>query len=294
MKILKHLLSAKFMAVLLFIMAAAIGTATFIENEYDTITAKELVYNAKWFELVLLLLLLNFINNIKTYQLLKWKKWSVLLLHFGFIIALVGAFVSRYIGYEGVMLVQENDTSNQIYSSEPYFQIKVHNDSIQYNEEQQHYFSQVFTKYPKTNFSFPGSEDISVEVISRITNAKKEFIKDVPGGKLFLHLVLPGRENLYLPSGEVVVKQGIPFAFNNNDREDAIKFFYDEDQLKVFAPFEVNKIDMASLSVEDRQGGKQIAQDTLSPNEIHNVNVRNLISFLGTQVMISIVEKKDK
>ena len=160
MKILKHLLSARFMAVLLFIMAAAIGTATFIENEYDTITAKELVYNAKWFELVLLLLLLNFINNIKTYQLLKWKKWSVLLLHFGFIIALFGAFVSRYIGYEGVMLVQENDTSNQIYSSEPYFQITVHNDSIQYSEEQQHYFSQVFTKYPKTKFSFPGSEDI--------------------------------------------------------------------------------------------------------------------------------------
>ena len=57
MKILKHLLSARFMAVLLFMMAIAIGIATFIENEYDTITAKVLVYNAKWFELVLLLLL---------------------------------------------------------------------------------------------------------------------------------------------------------------------------------------------------------------------------------------------
>ena len=55
-------------------MAVSIGVATFIENEYDTITAKELVYNAKWFELILFLLLLNFINNIKTYQLLKWKK----------------------------------------------------------------------------------------------------------------------------------------------------------------------------------------------------------------------------
>ena len=57
MKIFNYILSARFMSVLLFIMAAAIGTATFIENEYDTITAKELVYNAKWFELVLLLLL---------------------------------------------------------------------------------------------------------------------------------------------------------------------------------------------------------------------------------------------
>ena len=112
MKIINHILSARFMAVLLFIMAAAIGIATFIENEYDTITAKELVYNAKWFELVLLLLMLNFINNIKTYQLLKWKKWSVLLLHFGFIIALFGSFVSRYFGYEGVMLIQEDDKSS--------------------------------------------------------------------------------------------------------------------------------------------------------------------------------------
>ena len=130
MKILNHLLSTRFMAILLFVMAGSIGVATFIENEYDTITAKELVYNAKWFELVLLLLMLNFINNIRTYQLLKWKKWSTLLLHFGFIIALFGAFVSRYFGYEGVMLVQEKESSNEIFSSEPYFQIKVHDDTF--------------------------------------------------------------------------------------------------------------------------------------------------------------------
>ena len=50
MKILNHLLSTRFMAILLFVMAGSIGVATFIENEYDTITAKELVYNAKWFD----------------------------------------------------------------------------------------------------------------------------------------------------------------------------------------------------------------------------------------------------
>ena len=294
MKLVNHILSAKFMAVLLFIMAAAIGVATFIENEYDTITAKELVYNAKWFELVLLLLMLNFINNIKTYQLLKWNKWSVLLLHFGFIIALLGSFVSRYFGYEGVMLIQENDNSSEIYSSEPYFQLKVHNDSIQYNEEQQHYFSKVNTSFPSSKIEFPGSSDIAIKVISRITNAQKEFIKDTPGGKLFLHLILPGRENLYLSSGEVVVKQGIPFAFNNNDREDAVKFFLSDNKLQIYAPFEMNKVDMASLSVKDRQSGNAIAQDTLAPNQLHLVEVRNLVSFLGLQVMISSIDHKAK
>ena len=134
-------------------MAASIGVATFIENEYDTITAKELVYNAKWFELILFLLLLNFINNIKTYQLLKWKKWSILLLHFGFIIALLGAFFSRYFGYEGVMLVQEKQTSVK-FSSEPYLQIKVHDDTLQYNESIQHYFSEFLQSYLLLVFNF--------------------------------------------------------------------------------------------------------------------------------------------
>ena len=61
-----------------------------------------------------------------------------------------------------------------------------------------------------------------MKVVERIENAKKVF-KDVPGGMTYLHLILPG--NLYLPYGEVVVKQGIPFAFNNNERDDAVRFF---------------------------------------------------------------------
>lgn len=255
MKIFNYLLSTRAMALLLLLMAISIGAATFVENTYDTITAKVLIYNAKWFELILLLLVLNFINNVRVYNLWQLKKWSLLLLHFGFIIALIGSFVTRYIGYEGVMLIQENDSSQHIYSSEPYFQLKVHNDSIQYNSEQQHYFSAVFTDYPSSKFDFPGKGTVNVKVIERIENAKKEFSKDVPGGKLYLHLVLPGREDLYIPAGTVVEKQGIPYALNTNERLDAIRFYYSDGKLEVFAPFEINKIDMSNLTVEDRQKG---------------------------------------
>ena len=140
MKWFDYLLSTRAMALLLLLMASAVGVATFIENSYDTITAKVLIYNAKWFELILFLLLINFINNIKTYQLLKWKKWSILMLHIGFIITLIGAFVTRYIGFEGVMLIQENTSSQQIFSSEPYLQVAVHDEVNQYLVDQQHYF----------------------------------------------------------------------------------------------------------------------------------------------------------
>ena len=295
LSVLKYIVSTRAMAMLLFLMAISVGAATFIENNHDTITAKVLVYNAKWFELILLLLLINFINNIRVYRLLKWKKWSVLFLHFGFIIALIGAGVSRYIGFEGVMLIEEKTTSKEIFSTEPYFIVKAHDDKLQYYSETQHYFSKLFTENPKTSFEFPNVGNVKVKVTERIENAQKEFVKDVPGGELFLHLILPGREDLYLSDGEVQVKQGIPYSLNNNEREDALKFFYQDNQLKVYAPFDLAKIDMSSLSAEDRQKDmSDIPKDSLSPLILHNVSIRNLLSFLGQQIMINGVETKAK
>ena len=72
--IFKHLISTRAMAILLLLFAIAIGIATFIENSYDTITAKVVIYNAWWFELILLLLVINFSYNIKRYGLLSRKK----------------------------------------------------------------------------------------------------------------------------------------------------------------------------------------------------------------------------
>ena len=295
MKILKYLLSTRAMALLLFLMATAVGIATFVENSYDTITAKELIYNAKWFEVILFLLLLNFINNIRVYKLLKWEKWSILLLHVGFIIAIIGAGVSRYIGFEGVMLVEENNTSSEIFSSEPYFIVKAHNDTIQYNGEFQHYFSEVFTENPNVDFNFPTIGKVNISVTDRIKNAKQEFVKDVPGGGLFLHIVLPGRKDLYLAEGEVVVKESIPYALNNNDRDDAVRFYYSDGKLEVYAPFEMSKIDMSTLSVEDRQKDmSSIPKDSIPALQLHEISPRNLLSFLGQQIMISSIETRAK
>ena len=92
------------MAVLFIVYAIALGLGTFVENEYNTDTARIVIYNAKWFEAIMLLFVFNFIGNIKRYQLYKKEKWVTLVLHLSFIFILVGAFVTRYISYEGVML----------------------------------------------------------------------------------------------------------------------------------------------------------------------------------------------
>ena len=52
-KIISFLSSTRLMAVLFIVFAAVMGIATFIENEYNTDTARILVYNTKWFEAIM-------------------------------------------------------------------------------------------------------------------------------------------------------------------------------------------------------------------------------------------------
>ena len=130
-KIADILFSTRLTGVLLLMFAAAMGIATFIENDYGTQTAKALVYNAWWFELVMILLTVNFIGNIKKYDLLQKKKFSVLLLHLSFILILIGAGITRYIGYEGLMPIYEGQTTNKMLSEKAYVDIHIDNDEEQ-------------------------------------------------------------------------------------------------------------------------------------------------------------------
>ena len=86
------------------------GMGTFIESWYGINTARIWIYNAFWFELIFFLLGINFIGNIFRYKLLRREKWAVLFMHLSFILILLGAFVTRYFGYEGVMPIREGKT----------------------------------------------------------------------------------------------------------------------------------------------------------------------------------------
>ena len=47
------------------------GLGTFLESWYSTDAARIWVYNAWWFEALMLLLMVNFMGNIKKYNLLS-------------------------------------------------------------------------------------------------------------------------------------------------------------------------------------------------------------------------------
>ena len=62
----------------------AMASGTFIESKYNTETARILIYNAWWFETIMVFFVINFCGNIKRYQLLRKEKWATLLLHISF------------------------------------------------------------------------------------------------------------------------------------------------------------------------------------------------------------------
>ncbi|NOR87833.1 MAG: protein NrfI [Bacteroidales bacterium] len=100
------------MILLLLVLAIGGGIGTFIENDFGSIRAKELVYNSIWYELVFLFTSINFV-----FIMLKTKMYRVkarTLFHFSLVFILLGAAVTHYFGLDGSMYIREGEKSNII------------------------------------------------------------------------------------------------------------------------------------------------------------------------------------
>jgi len=142
-KIVALLSSTKFSIILLVVFVLIISTATIIEEFYDTPTAKLLIYNAKWFEILMVLFMPLFILNVVSTKRLTIANIPQLTFHLSFLIIIIGGGISRYFGYEANMHILETESSNVIYTSEPYFQIKSTEENIDFVSNEPLYFSQI-------------------------------------------------------------------------------------------------------------------------------------------------------
>lgn len=134
MKSLKLLFTSLYVAIpLMLIYAILIGIATFIENDYGTNTAKALIYNTWFFNLIHFWTLICLIGVIIRYKLIQQKKYASLTLHVSFIIIIVGAGITRFFGEEGIMHIREGESSSFFTSSENYINLLVVDSSKKYN-----------------------------------------------------------------------------------------------------------------------------------------------------------------
>ena len=139
MKISSVLFSFKTTLTLLAILAIGAGYATFIENDFGTSSARVLVYNNIWYEAVLVLTTINLTGIIFKYKM--WKSTPRFIFHSSFVIILIGAGVTRYVGYEGIMQIKEGTVENRMISLEPYLQVTIKDDDKTYYKEYQMEFA---------------------------------------------------------------------------------------------------------------------------------------------------------
>jgi hypothetical protein len=126
------LASLKTAAVLMVIVAAAAGYATFFEARWGREGAYAVVYGARWFEIVLILLTINLVLLLFKRMPYKARQTGFVMVHIAMIVILIGAGITRYFGYEGTMRIREGEASNFIFSSRNYVQASTMERSVRY------------------------------------------------------------------------------------------------------------------------------------------------------------------
>ena len=286
-KFIAFLFSMRLMAILILLFFIAIGYATFIENDFGTQTAKALIYNTTWFEIIIILLSVNMIANINRYKLWRKEKWPVLLFHISFIMIVIGAGVTRYVSFEGMMSIREGDQSNLIVSDRTFLQINVHDNAYQYNYDKPlllHNYAGPLEFLKSNNFSQDVKfldNDISVDYVDYIPNAVDTLV--VGEGIPTLTIVLAGtngRETYYLQEGRAKRYLGLNFSFGT-PLPGHVNFFYQNDELMVQLPSDGEFMRMA-----DRFQGI-VKKDSIQP-----LMLRSLYMVDGQNFVIPVLNEK--
>ncbi|MDN3669114.1 cytochrome c biogenesis protein CcsA [Echinicola jeungdonensis] len=207
MKIFRLLVSSKLMLLLLILFAGAMAIATFIENDYGTATAWHTVYESWWFEMVMVLLAINFLANIKKYRLFTRQKWPIGLFHIAFVLIIIAAGITRYFSHSGTIHIREGKAEQTYYSNDHFLQIKeIGKDGHRVFEMPLKLTAHTFQPQ---NVSIPFDQPFNVRIKEYIPNAQMAFEN---GDKDYLDLALTlgeGRQDITLSRGKTLSMKNI-------------------------------------------------------------------------------------
>ncbi len=222
--------------ILLVLFAAVIAVATFVENDYGTTAAKLLVYNAWWFEALLLLLAVNLTGSVFINRLLTRRKWPVAFFHLSFVIILAGAAITRHYGFEGTLHIREGKQNNQMLSRNAYLHIEASHNGSSSVQNKQVFLAMGVNKPVKTTLQI-GQKKIKAESTQFIASATEMPVDDPNGEPMIAILAIDAmnqRAEFNLKQGESHQVSNILFTFGNETDSLALQFS-DKDGMLFFS-----------------------------------------------------------
>ena len=262
--------------ILLVVFAASIAYATFIENDFGTITAKIMVYNAKWFEVLLVLLVINLTGSIIVNKLITGKKWSMFLFHASFILIFLGAAITRFTGTEGNMHIREGQSTDETLSEDSYMNITVSEGSDTVNLMKKVKFSaQTGNRFKESIWL--RNTNIEVENIGFMPKATRTIIPDENGTPAVVLVALSAqneRLEFILQKGEERNFNNIVFSFEYQTEETSVLFKEKDSGIVVTA---LNNSFSAGNSVENKTVLPLMEEFSMNNKTIYQVGHINFV-----------------
>ncbi len=284
MKLFKFLFSGLFMTILLLIFAISMGYATFVENDFDAITAKALIFHSWWFKTLMYLMVINFSGMIFTKRLYKKSKWNILIIHVALIIVIIGAGITHYLGYEGMMHIREGQTTNKFISADPYFYA-----TVSKGDEQEVIYKKVwltgFKKDVLEEELTVQNQKIKFKLKEYLPNTVREVVHD-ESGKAIVTIIAAtssGRKVYFLEENNTIIINGLPFALNADLANEAVHIQVNDDSLQLNSPLPL---------LHNNKHGSGV--DTLNTNEWYPIDVMDLYQAGEVIFVIREFEQKAK
>jgi cytochrome c-type biogenesis protein CcsB len=286
-KLASILFSTRLTATLFIVFAVAMAVGTLVDASSETSPtpySRALIYNAWWFEAIMMLFVVNFLGNIVRFRLFSKEKLTTLTLHLSFILILIGAFVTRYIGYEGVMQINEGETSNELLSEHAYLNVFIDGDYV-VNGQQQRLrlapkkmdLSERLGNRFSMNKTYNGTP-VTVTYKDFIKGALEGMIED-PAGEGYLKIVEAGdgtRHDHFVKVGDVSNIHNILFAINKPTKG-AINIFYD-------AQTEAYQIESAFAGEYMRMADQQ--KGNVFKDSLQDLQLRSLYQLAGMAFVV--------
>ena len=249
-KLLSKIFNMPTTGILLMVFAVVIGRATFIENDFGTPSAKAVIYNAWWFELLMGLLMVNMIVVVFTHRLYRKEKLVAFIFHIAFITIILGAAVTRYVGYEGSIHIREGEASNVFVSTDVYVTVRIEDGQEQIEDDERVMFSPLSGgKYQKT-FEVKG-QTVDVSLKSYIPHARYELVTD-PAGSPTLTIVTTGqggRTDKHIRQGHAELINNMTFSLNDTTLQGSVMIVTTDTGMVVKSPVEMRYMRMADQNL---------------------------------------------
>src|SRR5699024_5618360 len=209
---------------------------------------------------------------------------ATLSLHLAFLLIFIGAFITRYISYEGVMHIREGDTTDVIVSEDTYLKTFIDGDYEVEGIAQRRVVPKKKVRFDErlnNNFKIESDylgQDVKIQYVDYLQNAKHGVIPNEEGEQ-YIEIVESSegiRESHYIKMGGVTSINGLLFSLNN-ETDSAINLYYDEttNTYSIETPYGGSVMTMATQETED-----------VYANEKQDLKLRALYDLAGMSFVL--------